>query len=127
MSRKVINVISIIELLLTVIMYFVIANHFDSDRIITNTLSHITFESTVLRLLIYIVPGINLICGLFNVVFTTRGILTFSSILEIVAGALTLNFKGQNALMNVLGITMIVLGILSIICILTYKEDKNIQ
>ena len=127
MSKKILNVISVIELILVVVMYIVIANHFDSDPLITDILSHITFESTVLRLLIYIVPGINLVCSLFNVVFTTRGILTFSSILEIIAGVLTLYFKGSNTTMNNTGIIMIVLGILSIICILTNIKDKNIQ
>ena len=108
-------------------MYIVIANHFDNDRIIVNILSHITFESTILRLLIYIVPGINLICGLFGIVFSTKGILIFSSILEILAGILTMYFKGRNDLMNIFAYVMIIFGIISIICILTYKQNKKKQ
>ena len=119
------NVISVLELILAVVMYIVIAYHFDSDRMIIRMLSQITFESTLLRLLIYIVPGINLICGLFHIVFSTKGILIFSSVLEIIAGLLTQYYQGRNNLMNILGYVMIVFGVISILCVLFIRKNKK--
>lgn len=125
MGKKILNVISVLELILVVVMYIVIAYHFDNDRTIIRMLSQITFESTLLRLLIYIVPGINLICGLFHIVFSTKGILIFSSVLEIVAGLLTQYFQGRNDLMNILGYVMIVFGVISILCVLFIRKNNK--
>lgn len=125
MGKKILNVISVLELILVVVMYIVIAYHFDSDRMIIRMLSQITFESTLLRLLIYIVPGINLICGLFHIVFSTKGILIFSSVLEIIAGLLTQYYQGRNNLMNILGYVMIVFGVISILCVLFIRKNKK--
>ena len=121
MDRKILKTIALAELVIAFITYFTIAAHFDQDRIIMHILPHTDFEATLLRLSIYIVPGINIICGLYGIVFSTNGLLLFTGILEILAGDLTLYFKGKNELMNVLGIIMIVLGALTIVAILIRK------
>ena len=121
MDRKILKTVALVELVIAFITYFTVAAHFDQDRIIMHILPHTGFEATLLRLSIYIIPGINIICGLYGIVFSTDGILLFSGVLEILAGDLTLYFKGRNELMQVLGILMIVLGTLTMICILIRK------
>lgn len=124
MFKKIARFICILELIITVVMYFAIAYQFDNDRIIMKILPHTDFEATLLRLSIYIVPGINIIAGVFGITFCTKGILIFAGVLEILNGILTLYYKGASDLMNTMGIMMIVIGIIFIICIIFAKDLK---
>lgn len=125
MNRKLARVISVLELVIAIIMYFAVAYQFDNDPMIMKILPHTDFEATLLRLSIYIIPGFNIISGLFGMTFNTKGILVFAGILELLAGHLTLYFKGKSELMNVMGIVMIVIGIVFILCVLTLKCPKK--
>ncbi|MCR5096921.1 MAG: hypothetical protein K6A70_09365 [Erysipelotrichaceae bacterium] len=125
MFKKIARFICILELIIAVVMYFAIAYQFDNDRIIMKILPHTDFEATLLRLSIYIVPGINIIAGVFGITFCTKGILIFAGVLEILNGILTLYYKGASDLMNTMGIMMIVIGIIFIICIIFAKDLKN--
>ena len=125
MNRKIAQVIPVLELITAIIMYFAVAYQFENDPIIIRILPHTDFEATLLRLSIYIIPGINIIAGIFGITFNTRGILCFAGVLEILAGYMTLYFKGKSDLMNVMGIIMIVFGVLFILCVLTIKELKG--
>jgi uncharacterized membrane protein HdeD (DUF308 family) len=125
MFKKIARFICILELIIAVVMYFAIAYQFDNDRIIMKILPHTDFEATLLRLSIYIVPGINIIAGVFGITFCTKGILIFAGVLEILNGILTLYYKGASDLMNTMGIMMIVIGIIFIICIIFAKDLKS--
>ena len=125
MNKKIAGFISVAELIIAVIMYFAVAYQFDNDPVIMKILPGTDFEATLLRLSIYIIPGINIIAGIFGITFNTKGILCFAGVLEILAGYLTLYFKGKSDLMNVMGIVMIVFGVLFIICVLTLKSPKK--
>ncbi len=125
MFKKIARFICILELIIAVVMYFAIAYQFDNDRIIMKILPHTDFEATLLRLSIYIVPGINIIAGVFGITFCTKGILIFAGVLEILNGILTLYYKGGSDLMNTMGIMMIVIGIIFIICIIFAKDLKS--
>ncbi len=125
MFKKIARFICILELIIAVVMYFAIAYQFDNDRIIMKILPHTDFEATLLRLSIYIVPGINIIAGVFGITFCTKGILIFAGVLEILNGILTLYYKGASDLMNTMGIMMIVIGIIFIICIIFAQDLKN--
>ena len=124
MFKKIARFICILELIIAAVMYFAIAYQFDNDRIIMKILPHTDFEATLLRLSIYIVPGINIIAGVFGITFCTKGILIFAGVLEILNGILTLYYKGASDLMNTMGIMMIVIGIIFIICIIFAKDLK---
>ena len=124
MNRKLLKVISILELIIAIIMYFTIAYQFDNDLIIQKIMPHTDFEATLLRLSIYIIPGISIICGIFTVVFSSKGILSFTGVLQILAGILTLHFEGKNQFMHIMGIIIICIGILKIILTLTLKKDN---
>ena len=125
MFKKIARFICILELIIAVVMYFAIAYQFDNDRIIMKILPHTDFEATLLRLSIYIVPGINIIAGVFGITFCTKGILIFAGVLEILNGILTLYYKGASDLMNTMGIMMIVIGIIFIICVIFAKDLKS--
>ena len=125
MNRNIAKTISVLELIAAVIMYFAVAYQFDNDPVIMKILPYTDFEATLLRLSIYIIPGINIIAGIFGITFNTKGILCFAGVLELLAAYLTLYFKGKSDLMNVMGIVMIVFGVLFIICILTLKSPKK--
>lgn len=123
MFKKIAKFICALELIIAVVMYFLIGYHFDNDKTIMKIMTHTDFEATLLRLSIYIIPGINLIAGVFGITFATKGILCFAGLLEILNGVLTLYFKGKNELMNIMGIVMIVLGALFIICVLLIRPQ----
>ncbi|MBR3005472.1 MAG: hypothetical protein IKH68_02345, partial [Erysipelotrichaceae bacterium] len=106
---------------------FAVAYQFDNDPIIMKILPYTDFEATLLRLSIYIIPGINIIAGFFGITFNTKGILCFAGVLELLAAYLTLYFKGKSNLMNFMGIAMIVMGVLFIICVLTLKDPKKVK
>ncbi|MBR5341271.1 MAG: hypothetical protein IK151_05025 [Erysipelotrichaceae bacterium] len=125
MGKKIAKFISVAELVVAIIMYFAVAYQFDNDPVIMKILPHTDFEATLLRLSIYIIPGINIICGVFGITFNTKGILCFAGVLEIINGWLTLYFKGKSDLMNTMGITMICFGVIFILCVLFSKDLKK--
>ena len=125
MGKKIAKFISVAELLVAIIMYFAVAYQFDNDPVIMKILPHTDFEATLLRLSIYIIPGINIICGVFGITFNTKGILCFAGVLEIINGWLTLYFKGKSDLMNTMGIMMICFGVIFILCVLFSKDLKK--
>lgn len=125
MMKKIAKFITIVELIVAVVMYFTVAYHFEHDAMIMKILPGTDFTATLLRLSIYIIPGINIICAFFGIVFSTRGLLSFVGVLEILAGVLTLYFKGKNLMMQNMGILMIVMGLVFIPCVLLYRRDKK--
>ncbi|MBR4484263.1 MAG: hypothetical protein IKO97_03565 [Erysipelotrichaceae bacterium] len=127
MNKQIAKIISVLELIVAVVMYFAVAYQFDNDPIIMKILPYTDFEATLLRLSIYIIPGINIIAGFFGITINTKGILCFAGVLELLAAYLTLYFKGKSDLMNFMGIAMIVMGVLFIICVLTLKDPKKVK
>lgn len=125
MNKRVLNIIALAELIIAIIMYFAIAYQFDNDRIIMRIMTHTDFEATLLRLSIYIIPGINIICGIFQIVFSTNGLILFTGLLEVLAGYMTLYYKGRSDMMFVMSIIMICLGaivaIMSLIAMIIEK------
>lgn len=122
MRRNIVKTICIAELLIAIVMYFVVAYQFDHDAIINDMLPSTDFEANLLRLSIYIIPGLNIVSGVFGITFCTRGILVFAGLLEVLAGFITLHYKGHNDFMNFMGCLMIAMGAIFIICILTIRQ-----
>ncbi len=122
MRRNIVKAICVAELLIAIVMYFVVAYQFDHDAIINDMLPSTDFEANLLRLSIYIIPGLNIVSGVFGITFCTRGILVFAGLLEVLGGMITLHYRGNNSFMNFMGYLMIAMGIIFIICILTIKD-----
>ena len=123
--KRTAKLITILELFVAAVMYFTVAYHFEHDVMIMKILPGTDFTATLLRLSIYIIPGINVICAFFGIVFSTRGLLSFIGVLEILAGVLTLYFKGNSMMMQNMGVLMIVMGLIYIPCVLLYRRDKT--
>ena len=123
--KKIAKLITVLELFVAAVMYFTVAYHFEHDAMIMKILPGTDFSATLLRLSIYIIPGINVICAFFGIVFSTRGLLSFIGVLEILAGVLTLYFKGNSMMMQNMGLLMIVMGLIYIPCVLLYRRDKT--
>ncbi len=122
MRRNIVKAICVAELLIAIVMYFVVAYQFDHDAIINDMLPSTDFEANLLRLSIYIIPGLNIVSGVFGITFCTRGILVFAGLLEVLGGMITLHYRGNNSFMNFMGYLMIAMGIIFIICILTIRD-----
>ena len=122
MRRSIVKAICVVELLIAIVMYFIVAYQFDHDAIINDMLPSTDFEANLLRLSIYIIPGLNIVSGVFGITFCTRGILVFAGLLEVLGGMITLHYRGNNSFMNFMGYLMIAMGIIFIICILTIKD-----
>ena len=122
MRRNIVKGICIIELFIAVVMYFTVAYQFDHDLVINEMLPSTDFEATLLRLSIYIIPGLNIVAGVFGITFSTRGILVFAGLLEVLASFITMHYEGNNSFMHMMGILMLILGIVFILCILTIKD-----
>ena len=74
MNKQIAKIISVLELIVAVVMYFAVAYQFDNDPIIMKILPYTDFEATLLRLSIYIIPGINIIAGFFGITFNTSSL-----------------------------------------------------
>ena len=125
MSKKIISYISIAELFMAFIAYFAFAYHFETDPKIMRILANTDATATLLRLCIYIVPGINLINGMFGIIFSSKGLLFFVMLLEILAGYLTLSYTGKSEFIRILGIVMIAMAVLDLLCLLLYRPKKK--
>lgn len=126
MNKKIAKIICISELFISIVMYFTIAYHFDNDPYILRIIPYTNFEATLLRLSIYIIPGLNILASLFGIVFSTKGILFLGASFEILGGILTLHYKGESVFMLIMGIIMLVCGIGFILCVLATKDLKKI-
>ena len=124
MNKKIISFISIAQLFLAAISYLPLAYHFETDATM-EILANTDWTATLLRLCIYIVPGINLINGMFGIIFSSKGLLAFVMLLEIWASDLMTRYQGNNGFMGLLGIIMFVFAIVDLICLITYKPKPK--
>ena len=122
MEKKVIKICSIIQILLSIVTYFSISSHFDADEEIFALLAHTDFIATMLRLSIYIVPGIHLLCGLYGLVFDEKKLLYIICSLEILSCALTFTFIGNSLYMLILSIFGLVVAIIYFIAVVSLKK-----
>ena len=122
MEKKVIKICSIIQILLSIVTYFSISSHFDADEEIFALLAHTDFIATMLRLSIYIVPGIHLLSGLYGLVFDEKKLLYIICVLEILSCALTFTFIGNSLYMFILSILGLVVSIIYFIAIVLIKK-----
>jgi len=102
-------------MILALVAYFSISYHFDSDKTIFKLLANTDFIATMLRLSIYVVPGIHLLAGLYGLVFDDTKILLVISVIEVISSALSFTFIGNSTYMLVLSIIASVLALIYLI------------
>ena len=122
MNRKVIKAVSVIQIFLCIVSYISMSVHFNTDYKIYALLENTDFVGTILRLSLYIVPGIHLLSGLYGLVFKDKKILLIICIFEVVSSALTFLFVSKSEYMLVLSIISLLLSLSYLTSILTIKE-----
>ena len=122
MNKKIINVVSVLQLLLCVVAYISMIIHFDYDKSIFIMLENTDFIGTMLRLSLYAVPGIHLLSGLYGLVFSDKKILLLIEIVELISSAFTFIFIGKSLYMLVLSIISIVMAIIYLVNVILMKK-----
>ena len=122
MNRKVIKAVSVIQIFLCIVSYISMSVHFNTDYKIYALLENTDFVGTILRLSLYIVPGIHLLSGLYGLVFKDKKILLIICIFEVISSALSFLFVSKSEYMLVLSIVALLLSLAYLASILTIKE-----
>ena len=124
MNKKIIKVMSVLQIILSIVAYVSMVIHFDSDREVYAMLAHTDFIGTMLRLGLYIVPGIHLLSGLYGLVFSEKKILLIISIVELISCALTFTFIGRSTYMLILSIVSVVIALIYLVNVLLIKNEN---
>ena len=124
MFRKIVQFSSIIQIILCIVTYFTISYQFDADIHLMRMLASSDLVATLLRLSIYVIPGVHLIGGLFGLTFSTKKLLSFVGVLMILASIFTIYYAYTNKFMLVIGISALVLSILYLIGAILTKVNK---
>ena len=90
-------------------------------------LANTDWTATLLRLCIYIIPSINLVNGMFGIIFSSKKLLAFVMLLEIWAGNLMIRYQGNNGIIGSLGYLMLAMAIVDLLCLITYDPRKDKQ
>lgn len=125
MNKKIIKVMSILQIVLCLVSYFSMSYHFDRDVIVFAKLANTDFVATMLRLSLYIVPGIHLLSGLYGLVFEDKKILIVMSLFELVSCGLSFTFVGKSVYMLILNIISCSIALIYFISVLTLDEKQN--
>lgn len=125
MARKIVRAMSILNIIIAVVLYFAIASLFSNDAHISALLEETGFASTLLRMTLYVIPGIHLISGLFGLVFSAKGILTFIGTIAAVSSACILLFlKSETVFMFYLGIASVSISVIYLLSALLIRRPK---
>lgn len=122
MNRKIIKVISVIQLVLCIVSYFSFSKHFDNDDIVFDLLANTELAATLLRLSLYVIPGIHLLSGLYGLVFSQKSALLIISIVELISCAITFVFVGNSQYILILSIIALSLSILYLFNVIISKD-----
>ena len=122
MNKKIIKVMSVLQMILCLVAYFSMSYHFDRDEIVFAMLANTDFVATMLRLSLYIVPGIHLLSSLYGLVFEDKKILIFISIFELISCGLSFTFVGESQYMLILSIVSCTIALIYFVSALTIKN-----
>ena len=123
MGKRIVKAMSVLQIILAMVSYFSISIHFDNDAKIFGLLANTDFVATILRLSIYMVPGIHLLSGLYGLVFSDKKILLFIIAIEITSCALAFTYIGSSQYMLILSIIGLTISILYLIGTLLIKKQ----
>lgn len=123
MNKKIIKAMAILQMILCLVAYFSMSYHFNHDRVVYAMLEDTGFIATLLRLSLYIIPGIHLLSSLYGLVFDDKGMLILISIFELLACGLSFTFIGVSEYMLVLSIVSSSIALIYFIAVLTIKNN----
>lgn len=123
MGKKLVKAMSFLNIILAIVLYFSINNSFANDALIAELLERTGIVSTLIRLTIYVIPGVHLIAGLFGLVFSAKSILRFIGTFALVFSIITLIFlKGETEFMFILGIISVCISVIYMVGALIIKR-----
>ena len=125
MGKRIVKVMSVLQIILCLVAYFSMSIHFDNDDLVFKMLENTDFLGTFLRLSLYLIPGLHLLSGLYGLVFNDKKILIGMSIVELINSGLMFIFIGRSEYMLILAIAASVIAVLYFIGVLTIKENKK--
>lgn len=123
MNRKIIKVMAVLQMILAIVAYFSMVYHFDRDKKIFGLLANTDFIATILRLALYIVPGIHLLASLYGLVFSDKGILIVIAIVEAISCGLSFMYIGSSEYMLILSIISSSIAFIYLVCAITMKQN----
>ena len=122
MGKRVVKVMSVLQIIICFVAYFSMSIHFDNDDLVFKMLENTDFLGTFLRLSLYLIPGVHLLSGLYGLVFNDKKILIGMSIVELINSGIMFIFVGRSDYMLILAIVTSVIALLYFIGVLTIKE-----
>lgn len=122
MGKRIVKVMSVIQIVICFVAYFSMSIHFDNDDIVFKMLENTDFLGTFLRLSLYLIPGVHLLSGLYGLVFNDKKILIGMGIVELINSGLMFIFIGKSDYMLTLSIICSAVSLIYFICVLTIKE-----
>lgn len=122
MGKRIVKVMSVLQIILCLVAYFSMSVHFDDDAIVFKMLENTDFLGTFLRLSLYLIPGVHLLSGLYGLVFNDKKILLGMSIVELINSGLMFVFIGRSEYMLILAIVASAIALLYFIGVLAIKE-----
>ena len=125
MGKRIVKVMSVLQIILCLVAYFSMSIHFDNDDLVFKMLENTDFLGTFLRLSLYLIPGLHLLSGLYGLVFNDKKILIGMSIVELINSGLMFIFIGRSEYMLILAIAASVIAVLYFIGVLTTKYNYN--
>ena len=125
MGKRIIKVMSVLQIILCLVAYFSMSIHFDNDDLVFKMLENTDFIGTFLRLSLYLVPGVHLLSGLYGLVFSDKKILILMSIVELANSGLMFSFVGRSEYMLILSIVATSIAFIYFVGVLTIKENKR--
>ena len=121
MGKRIVKVMAVLQLILCIVAYVSMSIHFNADIKIYSQLANTDFVATMLRLSLYIIPGVHLLSALYGLVFNDKKILLIICIVEIISCALTFTFIGSSQYMLTLSIVSTMIAVLYLVGILITK------
>lgn len=112
MKKKIVSSVSVVQILLAFVAYFAISKHFNDDEKIFSLLANTDFVATMLRLSIYIVPGVQLLSGLYGLTFKDKKVLYIVCICEIIVSLLSFTYVDNDKYMLLLSSFSLFISIL---------------
>mgnify|MGYP003317411667 CR=1 FL=1 len=125
MGKKIVNFAGILQIILSIVAYFSMSYHFDNDKQIFALLANTDFIATMLRLSLYIIPGIHLLSGLYGLIFTNKKILFTICAFEMIASGLSFTFIGKSEYMFILSIVSCSIALIYLIGIIAIRKIKR--
>ena len=122
MGKRIVKVMSVLQIIICFVAYFSMSIHFDNDDLVFKMLENTDFLGTFLRLSLYLIPGVHLLSGLYWLVFNDKKILIGMGIVELINSGIMFIFVGRSDYMLILAIVTSVIALLYFIGVLTIKE-----